>query len=205
MSEPTELQGIATYIFQWQALSDACKRCASLNMREWHDQNLYNEVLWDWWWGRIWDLNVDRSLMHGASGTCRCQLTVRVECDWNKSKWFQDLKESTQTLHNGGVKMSNISEARGELEELRREIQDLQREVTAYRSLLSSTLILMNRAGLKDAGEIQRMTVLLWQVVAAYQAVQAARMAAGDPTAWISAIVSAGGVAVSLEHELRGR
>ena len=91
MSEPSELEGIATYIFQWQALSDACKRCASLNMREYRDQNIYQNVLFDVWYGNIWDLNVDRSLMHGGSGTCRCHLTVRCEFDWSKASWWQDL------------------------------------------------------------------------------------------------------------------
>jgi len=205
MSEPEELRGITEYIFTWQALSDACKRCASLNMREYRNQNIYQEVLFDYWYGNIWDLNVDRSLMHGASGTCRCALTVRVECDWNKSKWFQDLKTSIQTIHNGGIKMSNISEAKIQLEELRRDIEDLQREMTSFKSILSNTLALMNKTNIRDVAEAQKMISLLWQVVAAYQAVQAARMAAGDPTAWFSAILSVAGATVSLESEMRGR
>jgi len=92
MSEPEELRGIATYIFTWQSLSDACKRCAALNGREYRDQNIYQEVLWDQWYGNIWDLNADHSLAHGARQyNCRCLLTVRVEVDLNKVDWIQDL------------------------------------------------------------------------------------------------------------------
>jgi len=65
----------------WNALSDACKYCAILNGREWTDQDIFQSVLWDPIWGNLWDLDAGRSLMHGGVGTCRCQLTVRVEMD----------------------------------------------------------------------------------------------------------------------------
>lgn len=44
-------------------------------MREYRDQNIYQNTLWDVHWGNIWDLNADHSLAHP---NCRCQLTVRV-------------------------------------------------------------------------------------------------------------------------------
>lgn len=89
----SELEGIATYIFTWFSLSDACPKCRSLNGRDYHDQNIYQNTLWDVHWGDIWDLNADRSLMHGGSGTCRCQLTVRVEFDWSKWRALEEMRE----------------------------------------------------------------------------------------------------------------
>lgn len=73
MSEQT-----TKYIFALHCLSDACSKCQALNGREWHDQDLFQNVLWDPIWGNIWDLNVGTSLMHP---NCRCQLEVRVEID----------------------------------------------------------------------------------------------------------------------------
>lgn len=90
----SELEDIATYIFMWNSLSDACPKCRSLNMREYRDQSIYQNVLWDSWYGNVWDLNRDRSLMHGASGTCRCQLTVRVEFDWSNWDALKEMHEA---------------------------------------------------------------------------------------------------------------
>ena len=79
----------------WQALSDACKKCAVLNGREWRDQNLYQNVLWDPVWGNLWDLDADHSLAHGVKQyNCRCQLTVRVEFDWANWDVLREIHEA---------------------------------------------------------------------------------------------------------------
>jgi len=83
-----------TYIFTWNSLSDACPNCRALNGREWQDQDLFADVLIDSEFGHIWDLNQDFSLMHGASGTCRCQLTVRVEVHLSKIEEFSELEDT---------------------------------------------------------------------------------------------------------------
>jgi len=76
----TEFEDIATYIFTWHAFSDACRKCRYLDGKEWSDQDLFQEVLWDPIWGDIWDLDAGHSLAHGREQyNCRCQLTVRVE------------------------------------------------------------------------------------------------------------------------------
>jgi len=87
-----------TYIFMWNSLSDACPRCRALNGREWQDQDLFADVLIDPQFGPIWDLNQDISLMHGASGTCRCQLTVRVEVDLTQVEEFRQLSETLKVF-----------------------------------------------------------------------------------------------------------
>jgi len=87
-----------SYVFAWHALSDACPKCRALNGREWHDQDLFQDVLWDPIHGNLWDLNVDRSLMHGGSGTCRCQLEVRIHVDVNAVPSYVELVELTEML-----------------------------------------------------------------------------------------------------------
>jgi len=79
------------YIFKWNDLSDACPKCRSLNGREWRDQDLFGEVLFDVIWGDLWDLNADHPLTHP---NCRCQLIVRVEFDWSKWDELQELRET---------------------------------------------------------------------------------------------------------------
>jgi hypothetical protein len=69
------------YVFVWHSYVDArsCSKCVALNGREYHDQDVLSHVLVDPEFRAIWDLDANRSLMHGGSGTCRCQLEIRVE------------------------------------------------------------------------------------------------------------------------------
>jgi hypothetical protein len=91
----SELEDVASYIFMWNSLSDACPTCASLNGQDFRDQDIYQEVLWSPIWGNIWNLNADHSMAHGgAQHNCRCQLTVRVEFDWNKWSVIKELREA---------------------------------------------------------------------------------------------------------------
>ena len=64
-----------TYIFAWHSLSDACEKCRALDGKEWRDQDLFGDVLWDVFYGDLWDLHSGISLAHP---NCRCQLEVRV-------------------------------------------------------------------------------------------------------------------------------
>lgn len=75
------------YVFVWHALSDACPICRTLNGHEFHDQNLYQNVLWHPIYGNVWNLDADRT---GAHPNCRCQLEVRVHIDMNKSRAYTD-------------------------------------------------------------------------------------------------------------------
>lgn len=70
------LQDNVRYIFKWNALTDACPKCRRLNQREWWDQDLFQNLLWDPYEGDIWDLDANMTLAHP---NCRCQLAVRVE------------------------------------------------------------------------------------------------------------------------------
>jgi hypothetical protein len=86
----SEFEEAFTYVFAWHSLSDACPKCQNLNGREWHDQDIFQEMLWDPIWGELWDLWADQSMMHGMSGTCRCQLEVRVEVEIEEVHEYAD-------------------------------------------------------------------------------------------------------------------
>ena len=94
--------------------------------------------------------------------------------------------------------MSSVTDAKRELQELRLEMQSLQREVRSYKALLMDVASLASLLGIKDASAIRRQITLLYQLKAAYDAVQVARMAAGDPLAWLSAGVTVGTAASSV-------
>jgi len=88
------------YVFVWHSFVDArsCPKCVALDGREYHDQDLFAPVLVDPEFGPVWDLNQDRSLMHGASGTCRCFLEVIVESVNLESLGSKEFWQTVETL-----------------------------------------------------------------------------------------------------------
>ena len=70
------VEHLVEYTFTWHALSDACPICQALNNHTFHDQDLFQNVLWHPIYNEVWDLNADHTLAHP---NCRCQLEVRVE------------------------------------------------------------------------------------------------------------------------------
>ena len=155
-----------TYIFKWNALSDACPRCQALNGREWRDQNIYQGTLWDVIYGDIWNLDAGHSMAHCRhdSCNCRCQLAVRVECDWSK---YEELKQLQVTLQNCGVETDlpvsvydlslNISEARQETRAFKEEMRSLRTEARETNEALTMYLALGRRAGSEDIRELIRL------------------------------------------------
>jgi len=87
-----------TYVFEWESQPNSCLKCASLNRKQWMNQTIDQPTLNDDVLGPIWDLNADRSLMHGGSGTCRCHLWVRVEIDFSKLESYSELQQLTTRL-----------------------------------------------------------------------------------------------------------
>jgi len=72
----SDVENAISYVFAWHALSDACPKCQALNGREWREQDLFQNMLWDPIYGDIWNLDASHTLAHP---NCRCQLEVRVE------------------------------------------------------------------------------------------------------------------------------
>ena len=98
----SQVKDAFSYVFIWHSFMDAraCLKCVALNGREYRDQDIFAPVLVDPQFGPIWDLDANRSLMHGGSGTCRCTLEVQTFFDWNKLPSIQDLKSG---LRESGV------------------------------------------------------------------------------------------------------
>lgn len=86
------LKGI-TYVFTWHSLPGACPDCQRLNGKTWADQDLFAPMLVDSVFGPIWNLDLDHSMMHGESGTCRCQITARVLIDYEQIEAFKEAKK----------------------------------------------------------------------------------------------------------------
>jgi hypothetical protein len=94
----SEVQDYITYTFMWHALMDACPECRQLNGRVFEGQNIWQNTLWDPFWGDIWDLNIDMPLTHGGTGAhCRCQLEVQAHFDWAK---IEELNKLQQVLNS---------------------------------------------------------------------------------------------------------
>lgn len=96
MSVESEFEKVISYVFVWHSFLDvrSCRKCVALNGKEYRNQDLFAPVLIDPQFGPVWDLNLNRSLMHGASGTCRCSLEVIVErIDLNQWDTFQNLNK----------------------------------------------------------------------------------------------------------------
>jgi len=74
-------------------------------------------------------------------------------------------------------------------------------ELRKMQTILYRSLSLADRLGLANTADIRQRIALLNQLRLAYKAVQAARMAAGDPLAWALALLSVAEVAVSLGEE----
>jgi hypothetical protein len=135
--------GAIKYLFTWHALGDACEQCANLNGREWTDQDLYQNTIYDPVWGDVWDLNIDFPLTHGGTGAfCRCKLTVTVAIDWDKLSEFQKLTETINseqilpkgqeifsvTVPVGEIDLSTVSEMKAELSSLTGKIDELEQK-----------------------------------------------------------------------------
>ena len=91
-SLPDDIKDAVKYTFVWHALTDACQQCRQLNGKRWTDQDLYQDTLYDVFYGDIWDLNINMPLTHGGSGVhCRCTLEVQAVFDWAKIREFNRL------------------------------------------------------------------------------------------------------------------
>jgi len=95
----SDVEEAISYVFVWHALSDACPKCQRLNGREWRDQDLFQNILWDPVWGNIWNLDADHSLAHGEHQyNCRCQLEVRTEFHVEEIKEYVSFRRLLRQL-----------------------------------------------------------------------------------------------------------
>jgi hypothetical protein len=83
--------------FTWQTGgADPCQKCASLNGLSWI-QDINEPVLHDPFFGDLWDLDADQSLVHP---NCKCSLLVSVELhleEWPELQEFQIVMEGMKT------------------------------------------------------------------------------------------------------------
>lgn len=90
----SQIDNAISYVFTWQGIIDnhTCAKCKRLIGRQYRDQDLFQDVLWDSFEGDIFDLNRGVSLAHGGgSHFCRCTVTVDVIVDVKKTAGYIDL------------------------------------------------------------------------------------------------------------------
>jgi len=86
-------------------------------------------------------------------------------------------------------------------------VEEARREVARLQTVLSRSLALSQRMGLPDRAsemiaQIQRIERAVLSLRAAYLALQAARMAAGDPLAWATAGLAVGALALDIGSDV---
>lgn len=96
----SETEPIIEYVFIWHSSMDtrSCPKCVALNGREYRGQDLFSLVLIDPEFGPVWDLNQNRSLMHGGKGTCRCFLEVIIESVNLESLGSKEFWQTVETM-----------------------------------------------------------------------------------------------------------
>lgn len=102
---------------------------------------------------------------------------------------------------------SNLLEVRRQVDELSHSVDEAAHSINKYTALISGAARLARMMGLPENVEAQIRTIQrLIQIVnglrAAYLALQAARMAGGDPLAWAAAIISVSGFGASVMMEM---
>jgi hypothetical protein len=177
-----------SYVFMWNALSDACPKCQALNGSEFRDQNVFQNTLWAAS-GDIWDLDNDRSLVHP---NCRCQLTVRVIFDWNKIREIGELQDVLQDYGLPRPEFEVIDEEIPTVSEARNAVSQLKSELHAALPNIreanqSLTLFVALRRELGFSGDIWELVAILQQIrLSADMAVRGIMMvyAGTGPVGW---------------------
>lgn len=185
-----------TYVFTWHALTDACSKCRYLDGKEYRDQDVFQSVLWDHFWGDIWNLNAGYSLAHPH---CRCQVEVRVEIDWPK---FRALSEFEQALYmSTGYTAGDIAQLRKDLDDLNQKIDELTPKLERAPEQLSNFreleglalryLAITHKLGLPENAQqvINTLSRLIVLMRMTQRSIHALEIAAG-PIGWLYALAS---------------
>lgn len=184
-----------SYVFVWHALTDACQKCRRLNGKEFHDQDLFQDVLWDSIEGNIWDLNADHSLTHPH---CRCQLEVRTTFDWNR---IREIGALQNLLQDSGLPrpefksieevFTNMSEARNQVKGLKDILREITPELKAINQEIRMYFALADESGL-PRNLVQAVRTFEMTAIAAERAYRSIMLlsAATGPFGWLFGLAS---------------
>jgi hypothetical protein len=216
-----------SYVFTWHSMGDACPQCANLNGREWTDQDLYQNTLYDPIWGDVWDLNIDFPLTHGGTGAnCRCQLEVRVKFNWEKLKETNQLmkvlnqgqyippEEKTFKINvaTGEIDTSTVTQLKQEIAAATKEVDELEQKSNRASLTLRQQVHILNEmmmlieltSGDKNIDgaiqKIQQLMMVLMRLRMLLFAIQEAEAGLFGPLGWLYAGANAIGFGISLSH-----
>jgi len=163
--------------------------------------DLFSDILISDTYGPVWDLDADRSLLHGASGTCRCVLEVEVEVDWEQMAEFRELREilnkfniDVRWIKERFKLSSTIAEARSQMQGFFADLQQLTPEMAETNRLITMYVALTRQLGLPPP--IMELIAKAQQARITIQMLQRSIMlfyASTGPVGWA---IGLGGVAV---------
>jgi hypothetical protein len=203
-----------SYTFTWISEADACEQCQKLN-GTYEGQSIYQHALIHPLYGEVWDLDTDLPLTHGHTGiNCRCRLEVQVTIDYTKLN-MGNLLETAKQFSKGeqnfgrfyeydsgrqsgdGFNLSSVTEVRNELEGVKKQLDEVtEKSAKGELSLrqqvrtLSMMMIIVERSFGNPSidaatAKLRDMIMVAMQAKMALHALQMARAASGDPTAWL--------------------
>jgi hypothetical protein len=148
----TEAEELVTYVFKWHTSrfepEKTCKKCRSLDGKEWHGQDLFETAIFDEIYHKVWSLDGNYSLLHK---NCRCQLEITVEFHLEKIEVYNVTVGKPVPL----AKTARFSMLSADISTLRNQLtgffDDLRAglpTVTDYNEALTMYVALSRKAGL---------------------------------------------------------
>ena len=143
---------LVTYIFRWHTVVDArtCEKCLSLSGKEWRNQDLFQDAIWDEIYAGVWDLNANHSILHP---NCRCQLETTVEIHLEKIEVYNFTLGRQVPVGNTArftILSADIAALRSEISGLKDEVRELLPAVYEMNRVLTMSLSLGRRLGSED-------------------------------------------------------
>jgi hypothetical protein len=148
----SQVEELVTYVFKWVTVVDArtCEKCLSLNGKEWRNQDLFQDAIWDEMYAGIWDLNANHSILHP---NCRCLLEVTVEIHLEKIEVYNFTLGRTVSVgktERFTILSADISALRSQMSGFFAEVKRALPEIREMNDLMTMNLALGRRLGSED-------------------------------------------------------
>jgi hypothetical protein len=176
------------FSFVWHTTwTEPCEKCRHLDGKVWTGQSLYQNILYDPFWGDIWDLNNDLPLTHT---NCKCVLEVRYEATLEELLLNKTDKNGYEDFK---IMTSNIKEMKADIAEFEKDLDRAQNKITNTRAMLLTYMELLRKAGLPPEVDKGLMILLRAKMVMDEARVAAyLLMAASGPLGWAMAAAQTG-------------
>jgi hypothetical protein len=191
-----------SYTFIWKALELACDKCAELDGMEWN-ADLFGRVLSDPFFGDVWDLEADQSLIHP---NCRCAVICNAEFhpeEWTELQSFHLALTEFTGMSTGAT---DIEGTRSLIESLKSEVDDCGISMRQGEYTLLRLGFAFERLGLPK--DVRQAIIALTRIIQTIRILQASMTmleAAEGPVGWLFVLMnmaSAGMTAMSAMNDI---